>query len=716
MTEVVSGQREKKDHRPSQELPRPLQEIPGLNVLNEMPVWRKKNTLVEAVKHHETVIFVAGTGTGKTMSGSIALMREALAEGQKMIVAENLRKATDSSAQAVAGFLGVRVGDLVGVQNKYSHRLSKDTRLLFCPVQSLLLKIQKDPTLKDYGLIMIDEAHKESKQMEQCMIAIRDIQAKRKELKMPELKLVLASATLDVKKMKETFPGAALVEIPGINYPVQKIFENNDIPESKLVEAAAEKVAFVIHGQDQGNILVFLSGEGEIDIAKKYLQNCHLDADIFPFYGRLNKKEQDEAFAKSTRRKVILATNAAQESLTFKDFKIVVDTCMHKHVRLDAETGRDRLILEKAPKDHLKQRMGRLGRIKREDGGIDKYYALITEKDYNARSEHEPAEMTRTDLTSQILLLLADGYKDPYKFAFINKPKPSHIDIALFRLKKIGAVDEKNKLTEKGKMMIELQIDNVNVASMVAAAIMKYGDTARVCQLAAMMEAFDKDKFLPAQTQSAYKHLDSDLLPLVDIFKEYYELPEADRKKWTEKKGLKSGQLQDAVRLYDQLIEYAKNKQARFTLDNKGFNRSILEGFTDSLVTGKTKKTLALREMRAVPSIQIDKRSVLASAVNTPAFITAEIKADSKRGSTVIYRRHAVLNHLIPPEILNEQKKQLTLNTDMVSAVRPNEAISQRPILSPEKKPEEKKETLKKTTFWKRLTSWFSNFFKNIFG
>jgi HrpA-like RNA helicase len=173
--------------------------------LEGLRVYKEKDTIIKAIQENPVIILKAGTGTGKTRAGT-QLALEAIGETGKMIVTENLRKATESSCETVSIDRNEPVGETIGYRNKYGHKESEKTRMLFCPIRSLLNTMSKDPLLKETNLIFMDEVHKESKELELCMIELGELQLKRKAAGLPELKLIFTSATVDDEKLRRHFP------------------------------------------------------------------------------------------------------------------------------------------------------------------------------------------------------------------------------------------------------------------------------------------------------------------------------------------------------------------------------------------------------------------------------------------------------------------------------------------------------------------------------
>ena len=686
-------------------------------------IWQQKQKLIDAIKNNAVVILDAGTGTGKTRAGSqIAL--EAIGPTGRIAVTENLRRATDESAKIVASDMGVKVGEEVGVRNKFTHKESEKTRLLFCPVQSILIEMGADKTLEKYDLIFMDEVHKESKENEMCMIKLREIQEARAKTGRP-LKIVLTSATADKEKLKDYFSKdekgkvnkeikVEVVPIPGVRYDVDEVFllpGTADITFDKLPQAAAEKVRESINvAHDEGNTLVFLSGRAQIDKAFAALKEPPLkDTVIIPYYGTLSREEQDELFKKHAgKRMVVLATNAAQEALTL-EINNVIDTCVYKRNEYDSDTGREYLMETKTPQDQLTQRKGRVGRKARTDGKLDKYYALVTESDWKGREPHERAEMQRTDITPEALLILANG-QDPSTFNYVNTPEASHIRSALLRLTHLGAV-ENGKLTEKGRMMAALQL-KPQIASMVVSSL-RYGCLNQACELAAMLEEYPealnaRGDDLAAQSIAGYKTGGSDMLGMIKLFEEYNKLPQGERRQWLEHRGLWSTKMNDAGQLYKELLDTITQGNSSKVIGEVAppfaLDRAIYEGFADGKATRTSEQSYSLNGK----TLDIDKYSA-AQGSKAKLVVAQDINALIKDGA--ISKRLLKMVHPIPQEVVDDptgavekQKADAATakaQTDIAPAASPTHDDVPKAV-----EPETLKEPVQQAVAPKPLTTW----------
>jgi HrpA-like RNA helicase len=707
-------------------------------------VWQKRDEIVRLVQDPNvpTIFLDAATGTGKTFAGSQIIL-DALPPGSKMVMTENLRYATKKSAIDIASDRKQEVGDEVGFSNRYERATSDKTRLLFCPMQSLLNMVERDPThlLEKYDLIMVDEVHKESKQNELLLATLKDIQNQRAKTDRP-LKLVLTSATMDKEKLGKYFPGAKEVVVQGDNITVDPIFHKEKVPMEYLPEEAAKKVEWSIkEAKDQGNILVFLSGKPQIDEAKKALEAMNLgdDIEIHPYLGSMPKEERDiitKKIEEGKKRMIFLATNAAQESLTWP-IKVVVDSCTQKQVNFDPVTGKSYLTEVPAPLDHLTQRKGRVGRRAPQPGEApDKYYPLTTKFDWEGRQKFETPEIQRTDLTSEVLTMLASGY-NPYSFDYINRPETSHIDSAYKRLERIGALKGK-KLTEKGRFMASLQL-SANNASLVADGI-KYGVLEDASRMAAMLEVYSGfDPFEGNETlrKEMRGETRSDLIPYMKLLDRYGKMNKSEQESWATSQGLRVDRLNDALKLSEELIKEGGKIPPQLDVVGKtggfGLDLAIHDSFADTPIVGNKKNFLTVEGVGGPDRVSIDKRSALSGDHTPPEFICANIRVIAKNG--IIEGRSATLNHEFTtaaagvlyglehpssaesakPKAEEDRSQKTEDKKEETTQVDVNAEVPQ--LIEDEKKPEEApKPPEKPLPFYKRWWNGFRSWLSRLFS
>jgi HrpA-like RNA helicase len=680
-----------------------------------------------------TLLLIAGTGTGKTFAGSqIAL--EALPEGAKMIVAENLKRVTSESARYILEdrkrtHPEEKIKDVVGFQNKNEREVGKNTRLLFCPIKTVLNKAARgNGLLEDYDLIMIDEVHKESTDNGVLLETLYDIQQKRAKTGHP-LKIILTSATMDEVKLGSFFEGAQKIEVPGANIDVPINYLTNPVPIEKIPEAAAQKVTESLK-DDDGNILVFLSGQKQIEnTEKEVIAQLGKDADkyaVVKYIGSMTPEEQDAVVAKfEGKRLIILATNAAQEGLTWK-IKVVVDGGTHKHLEFDDLTGKSYLVEKPAPRDHMIQRKGRIGRKTTDPHEKpDKYYALLTKEDWDRRPEHETADIVRTDLTDVVLAMLARG-DNPYTHRYINKPPERNINLAYKRLEKLGAI-KGQALTEKGRFMAQLEV-SANNASLVADGV-KYGVPDDSAALAAMLEeypeALSKDNDILKKIKEGKQ---SDLLPFIDLFREYKSA--SNKSVWAEERGLRADKMKDVLGLYTLLLNDGQNYHPEPPVDTQSFaacglDLAIHDSFADVAIDGSKKSSLRVHGVGGVEAVRIDKRSALFNERVLPSFISANVRT---REAAYGNERVASLNHplskeaqgilygLEHPTIAESSKPKAEEDRSQKAEDRMKEATkAEAEVPQPiEEKPDEEKPPEKLLKWYQKVSNWFRNLWGGV--
>lgn len=691
----------------------------------------------------QTLLLVAGTGTGKTFAGSqIAL--EALPENGRMAVAENLRKVTEESPKTILEdrqrtHPNEKLGDVVGFQNRYRRKTSESTRLLFCPIKTLLNKMNRpgNHNLEEYDLIMVDEVHKESTDNQHLLEKLAEAQKKRAVTGRP-LKVILTSATMDEVKLKGYFEGAQKIEVPGENIDVPPEFAKERVDRTQIPAAAAKKINESL-ATDEGNILVFLSGQSQIEQTQKaVIESLKLDPNTYavvPYLGSLSKEEQDSVLTKNQgKRLIVLATNAAQEGLTWP-IKVVIDGCTHKHLEFDPVTGQNYLVEKPAPLDHLIQRKGRVGRTAPQPGEKpDKYYALTTETDWRGRAQHETPDIVRTDLTSTVLTMLANG-DNPYLHRYINKPPERHLDIAFRRLEKLGAVKDK-KLTEKGKYMAGLELIPNHASLVVEGA--RLGAIEEACAVASMLEVYPEAFNTQNTTLLSYKDSlrssKSDLVPLMKLLHSFAGVAKDKQAAWASERGMRLDRMRDALDLYSELTISSK----QFTTDpnpahlsrEAALDVALQRSFGDISIEGVKKNRQKLVGVGGDAVLTIDKASSIANEKIIPPYISAKIKKIDKVDGRET--RIATLNHALSAEAQlfikdggkTENAKPKVENNDSKANSSKSESLKDespplRPTKSEGSEGQAKGESPpppKPLKWWQKVGNWFKGLFGRIFG
>lgn len=387
--------------------------------------------ILDAVRTHRALVIVAPPGAGKTTR-----VPPALAEDGPVIVLQPRRIAARSIAQRIARERQWTIGDEVGWQVRFERRFSRRTRVLLATEGILTARLQSDPLLSDFTTIVLDEFHERSVHGDLGLALARQAWLAR-----ADLRLVVMSATLQVEPVRAFLNGCPVVDVPGRLHPI----EIGYAPGEPLERAVADVLP-----RTPGSVLCFLPGGPEIRRAQPDVARAAgAGVDVLPLYGSLPADEQDRAIEPSARRRVILATNIAETSLTVPDVTAVIDTGLQKVARYDAARGIDSLEVERIAADAADQRAGRAGRI-----GPGLVRRLWSETDRLA--PHGEPEIARVDLSSTLLAIAAWG-GDPRSFEWFEAPDAASIDAGLSLLERLGAID-RGRLTEMGAAMQRLPL------------------------------------------------------------------------------------------------------------------------------------------------------------------------------------------------------------------------------------------------------------------
>ncbi|GAA4089985.1 ATP-dependent RNA helicase HrpA [Nocardioides kongjuensis] len=441
----------------------------------DLPVSARRDDIAAAIRDHQVVIVAGETGSGKTTQlPKICLELGRGGPGEdgrpRMIGHTQPRRiAARSVAERIASELGTELGDLVGYQVRFTDKTSKQSRVKLMTDGILLAELQRDRLLRRYDTIIIDEAHERSLNIDFLLGYLRQLLPKR-----PDLKLVITSATIDPERFAEHFADvrtgepAPIIEVSGRTYPVEVRYRPlMDLPEDDedgepIVRDQTEAIVDAVKelsAEGPGDVLVFLPGEREIrDTAEALapLGEGIRGVDVLPLFSRLSAAEQHRVFApaKGSRRRVVLATNVAETSLTVPGIRYVVDTGVARISRYSARTKVQRLPIEPISQASANQRSGRCGRVA---AGIA--IRLYAEEDFEARPEFTDPEILRTNLASVILQMTSLGLGDIERFPFVEPPDRRNVQAGTQLLEELGAVSGRGELTKVGRRLARLPID-----------------------------------------------------------------------------------------------------------------------------------------------------------------------------------------------------------------------------------------------------------------
>ena len=434
--------------------------VPDLSYPASLPISDRRAEILEAIRDHQVVVVAGETGSGKTTQ--LPKMCLELGRGVRAAIGHTQprRLAARTVAERIADELATPLGDAVGYQVRFTDRASESTLVKLMTDGILLNEIQQDRMLYRYDTIIIDEAHERSLNVDFLLGYLRQLLPKR-----PDLKLIITSATIDPERFSRHFGDAPVIEVSGRTYPVDVRYrplvdpDRPELTDRDQVQGICDAVEELVR-EGPGDILVFLSGEREIRDAAEALQRLHLwNTEILPLYARLSAAEQHRVFQPHAARRVVLATNVAETSLTVPGIHYVVDPGTARISRYSHRTKVQRLPIEPISRASADQRKGRCGRIA--DGICIRLYS---EQDFIARPQFTEPEILRTNLASVILQMTALGLGDVAAFPFVDPPDRRNVADGVRLLLELGALDPgqsdpRKRLTPLGRTLAQVPID-----------------------------------------------------------------------------------------------------------------------------------------------------------------------------------------------------------------------------------------------------------------
>ncbi|GAB2327941.1 ATP-dependent RNA helicase HrpA [Streptomyces variabilis] len=501
--------------------------VPEVRYPEQLPVSQKKDVIAEAIRDHQVVIVAGETGSGKTTQIPKICME--LGRGVRGMIGHTQprRIAARTVAERVAEELDTPLGEAVGWKVRFTDQVDPEATFVKLMTDGILLaEIQTDRELRAYDTIIIDEAHERSLNIDFLLGYLAQLLPKR-----PDLKVVITSATIDPERFSRHFDDAPIIEVSGRTYPVEvryrPLLEENpdeaDDADRDQITAITDAVEELM-AEGPGDILVFLSGEREIrDTADALNKKRYRSTEVLPLYARLSHAEQHRVFQQHGGRRIVLATNVAETSLTVPGIKYVIDPGFARISRYSHRTKVQRLPIEPVSQASANQRKGRCGRTS--DGICIRLYS---EDDFLSRPEFTDAEILRTNLASVILQMTAAGLGEIEKFPFIDPPDHRNIRDGVQLLHELGALDPAQKdprkrLTQTGRKLAQLPVDP-RLARMVLEAD-RNGCVREVMVIAAALSIQDPrerpaDKQAQADQQHArFRDETSDFLAFLNLWR-----------------------------------------------------------------------------------------------------------------------------------------------------------------------------------------------------
>ncbi|MGH8750397.1 MAG: ATP-dependent RNA helicase HrpA [Burkholderiales bacterium] len=440
-----------------------LRSLPRPEFSGDLPIHEKREEIAAAIAAHQVLIVCGETGSGKTTQ--LPKICLALQRGLDGMIAHTQprRIAARTVAARIAQELRDEVGRGVGYKVRFTDKVSPATYLKLMTDGILLAETLSDRELSAYDTIIIDEAHERSLNIDFLLGYIKQLLPRR-----PELKLIITSATIDARRFARHFGDAPVIEVSGRTYPVEVRYRPHDIDDEDAEEQDMPQA--IVDAVDElarqpGDILVFLPGEREIRETAEALRKHHpARAEILPLFARLSTTDQERVFRPAGTKRIVLATNVAETSLTVPGIGAVIDTGSARIKRYSYRNKVEQLRVEKIARASCDQRKGRCGRVM--SGVCIRLYA---EEDYLARGEYTDPEILRTSLAAVILRMKALQLDEIEQFPFLDPPAPKMIADGYQLLMELGAVDEEKRLTKIGAQLARLPLDP-RIARMILAA------------------------------------------------------------------------------------------------------------------------------------------------------------------------------------------------------------------------------------------------------
>ncbi len=513
---------------------------PGRPIPPPLPVLARRTEIEAAIRSHQVVVLAGETGSGKTTQLPQICLEIGLAERGIIGHTQPRRLAARAVAARIAEERATKLGDIVGVKVRFQDETTRRTRIKLLTDGLLLAELNGDPLLREYSVIIIDEAHERSLNIDFLLGVLRALLPKR-----PDLKVIITSATIDPQKFVDYFRAsgvsvAPMLEISGRMFPVEIRYRpargDDGTPSEVNIESVADGVEDVLDARGPGadgersDVLVFLPGEREIRRAGEALSRRRVNAEVLPLFGRLSNEEQDRIFhppsgAAAGKQRVILATNVAETSLTVPGIRYVVDAGLARLNRYDAHRKIQGLPVEPISQASANQRAGRCGRVA---AGV--CVRLYSESGFRSRPAFTEPEIRRSSLANVILRMKALGLGAIEHFPFLDPPDVRAIRDGyetLFELGAINKADTSGKITPIGIAMSRMPLD-VRIARMLIGAE-REGSLREVVVLAGALSIQDpRERPLAKQdeadrSQSIFRHPSSDFLTLLTLWTCYQE-------------------------------------------------------------------------------------------------------------------------------------------------------------------------------------------------
>ncbi len=493
--------------------------MPTISYPPDLPISARREEIVAAIRGNQVVVVAGETGSGKTTQLPKMCLDAGLAERGKIGCTQPRRVAALSVSKRVAEELGVAWGREVGCKMRFNDDTGRDTRIKFMTDGILLAEIQSDPLLRAYSMLILDEAHERSLNIDFLLGYLQGLLRKR-----GDLKLLITSATIDTEAFSKAFGGAPIIEVSGRLWPVEIRYapiqtHAREDEELSHIEAAVRATEDALIESEAGDVLVFMPTERDIRDTRELLEgSLGSGVEVIGLFGRMPAAEQQRIFAPGPRRRVIVATNIAETSITLPRIRYVIDAGLSRMSRYNPRTRTKRLPVEDISQSSANQRAGRAGRV--QDGTCIRLYA---EDDFEKRPRFTQPEIQRANLAEVILRMKAFRLGDIETFPFLNPPASASVRAGYQLLHELGALDDANELTPLGHELARLPIDPT-LGRMLLQARMEKALPEMLIIAAGLSvpdprERPEDQKEAAAAAHKAFSDPDSDFLSLLNIWR-----------------------------------------------------------------------------------------------------------------------------------------------------------------------------------------------------
>ena len=494
-----------------------------------LPVYEQKQIILDALKENQVIVVQSPTGSGKTTQIPVILHEAGFSQNGIIAVTQPRRIAALSVSEFISKQLGTKYPGLVGYKMRFEDKTDATTRIKIMTDGILLQEMKLDPLLSKYSVIMVDEAHERSLNIDFVLGLLKRILKERKDFK-----VIVSSATMNAEAFSEYFENCPIVNIETITYPVTIVYDPPKISATTITEQGSEcliekicsTVERVLNNGEDGGILIFLPGEKIIKDCLFKLDHSKFARKIYtlPLYGRLAKEEQERVFdpAPFGKKKVIISTNIAETSVTISDITTVIDSGLSKLNYYNPRTFTSSLVETAISKASSNQRKGRAGRTQ-----AGTCYRLYSRKDFDTRPLYTTEEIFRTDLSEVVLQMAELGIKDFMDFDFIASPGKEGIIGAVDTLNMLGALNKDNSLSSIGKLMVQFPLEP-RISRIIVESIIRYPNVLEEAIIASSFLSTNSPFLLPQgeemearKAHHAFRDMQGDFVSYLNIFSAY---------------------------------------------------------------------------------------------------------------------------------------------------------------------------------------------------